>query len=200
VTGSEGERPTEISAYVATRAEAELGGRHVAMVGLMGTGKSTVGRLVAASLHRDLIDNDQLVAELGGPDVAAVLQTGGEPAIRSLESEVLRRQLSVTRPAVLAVAAGTVLSPDNRVQLAEHATVVWLVAPVDVLVDRLRGSDQRRPFVSDRADVEAVLAEQRDERSALYAQLADIAVDVSTATPSESAVAVLDGLARPPAS
>jgi shikimate kinase len=167
-------------------------GRHLALIGLMGVGKSTVGRVLAARLGRRFFDNDELVSDLGRPDVATVTRDDGEAAMRSLEADVLRQQLAAPEPAVLSVAAGTVVSAENRRLLDEACVVVWLTAPVSLLAARVTSSEQGRPFI--RGDAAAVLGRQLDERSGWYAELADVVVDVAGRSPDAIADAVLAGL------
>jgi shikimate kinase len=155
----------------------------------MGAGKSTVGRVLATRLARPFLDNDAEVAELGEPDVATVTREQGEQAMRDLEAEVLRRQLAEPAPAVLSIAAGTVLSAENRRRLAGACIIVWLTAPVSLLAARVTSSQQGRPFIRDHA--ETVLAAQLTERSGWYRELADVVVDVADRSPDAIADAIL---------
>ena len=106
--------------------------QHVVLVGLMGTGKTTVGRALAERLHRRLLDSDLLIEARTGRTVRQIFQDEGEPAFRALETEVLIEALAQTTPSVIAAAGGVVLSEQNRRALkAAPAKVVWLRAEPD---------------------------------------------------------------------
>ena len=149
---------------------------HVVLVGMMGVGKTTVGRRVAEALGRPFVDSDAVIEARTGRSVAEIFEADGEPAFRAVESEVLIDALASAEPAVIAAAGGTVLSEANRVALRRAGTVVWLRAPVDLLVSRVAGSTHRPAIAADPAATLARLAEGRDE---LYAEVADLVVDAS---------------------
>lgn len=159
------------------------------LVGMMGVGKSTVGRIVAAQLDRPLYDSDEMIEARAGRTVREIWEADGEPAFRVLETEVLRDALAETEPSVIAAAGGVVLSRANREALrAEGVDVVWLLATVDVLVDRVRNG-MHRPLLDD--DPEGTLRTMFREREALYREVADAVVSVDNRSPSDVAKAVL---------
>ena len=162
---------------------------HVVLVGMMGVGKSTVGRLVAAELDRPLFDSDEMIEARTGRTVREIWAADGEPAFRTLETDTLLEALGTTEPSVIAAAGGVVLSEANREALASaDAHVVWLLADVEVLVDRVRNG-MHRPLLDD--DPETVLRNLYDERELLYQEVADAIVSVDHRTPTEVARAVL---------
>ena len=155
---------------------------HVVLVGMMGAGKTTVGRLLAEQLGRRLIDSDELIEATSGRTVREIWRTDGEPAFRVLETAALRDALADPEPLVIAAAGGVVLSEENRAALTDaHAVVVWLRAPPEVLVGRV-GRDEHRPLLDD--DPAATLQRMEDDREALYQEVADVTVDTA-ATPPE---------------
>lgn len=93
---------------------AEAVPRHLVLVGMMGAGKTTVGRIVAARLARPFLDSDELVEAETGRTVREIFETDGEAAFRRLEREVLERSLASPTPAVIAAAGGTVLDAAGR--------------------------------------------------------------------------------------
>jgi hypothetical protein len=102
---------------------------HLVLVGMMGTGKTTVGTVLARRLGRPLIDSDAEVEARTGRTVREIFETDGEAAYRPLETEALLDALTSAAPAVIAAAGGVVLSATNRQALKEHAgLVVWLRA------------------------------------------------------------------------
>jgi shikimate kinase len=162
---------------------------HLVLVGMMGVGKSTIGRMVAAELDRPLFDSDEMIEERTGRTVREIWATDGEPAFRTLETDTLLEALAEPEPSVIAAAGGVVLSERNREALQEaDARVVWLMADVDVLVDRVRNGGHR-PLLDD--DPEATLRRLYAVRAPLYQEIADAIVSVDHRSPTEVARAVL---------
>ena len=163
--------------------------RHVVLVGMMGAGKSSVGRALAAELGRPLFDSDEMIEERTGRTVRDIWEADGEPAFRRLETETLLDALAASEPSVIAAAGGIVLAEANRRALAEaDAYVVWLVASPDVLVDRVRRG-MHRPLLDD--DPERTLRRMYAEREALYQEVADGVVSVDHRSVGEVTKAVL---------
>jgi shikimate kinase len=162
---------------------------HLVLVGMMGVGKSTVGRIVAAELDRPLFDSDEMIESRTGRTVREIWATDGEPAFRTLETDTLLGALAEPEPSVIAAAGGVVLSERNREALqTADARVVWLMADVDVLVDRVSNGGHR-PLLDD--DPEATLRRLYAVRAPLYQEVADAIVSVDHRSPTEVAKAVL---------
>jgi shikimate kinase len=125
---------------------------HVVLVGMMGTGKTTVGRLLAEQLGRPFIDTDEAVEARTGRTVAELFEAVGERGFRAEESAVLAAVLADPTPAVVAAAGGSVLDPANRQVIREAGSVgglvVWLRADVAVLARRV-ASGTHRPLLGD---------------------------------------------------
>lgn len=149
---------------------------HVVLVGMMGVGKSTVGRRVAEALGRPFSDSDSVIEARTGRTVAEIFAHEGEPAFRALETEVLAEVLASEAPHVVAAAGGVVLEEANRRTLKAAGTVVWLQAPLGLLVERVAGSTHRPALEEDPAGTLARLAEGREE---LYAEVSDLLVDAA---------------------
>ncbi len=162
---------------------------HLVLVGMMGVGKSTVGRMVASELARPLFDSDEMIEERTGRTVREIWSADGEAAFRTLETETLLEALAEPEQSVIAAAGGVVLSERNRLALAgADAHVVWLLAEVDVLVDRVR-MGMHRPLLDD--DPEGTLRRMYVEREPLYQEVADAIVSVDHRSPNDVAKAVL---------
>lgn len=147
---------------------------HIVLIGMMGVGKSTVGRRVARELSRPFVDSDDEVVARTGRAVIEIFATDGEPAFRAIEEEVMADLLASPTPSVIAAAGGSVLSASTRARLRESGTVVWMRAPVDVLVGRTsRGT--HRPALAD--NPRATLTQMETDRESLYGEVADITVD-----------------------
>ncbi len=147
----------------------------IVLVGMMGAGKTSVGERLAERRGWALFDTDRQVEQMVGQPVAEIWVADGEAAFRSLEAQVLADALAATTPAVVAAAGGTVLEPRNRLLLCAHTPVVWLRAEVDTLARRL-GSGDDRPLLA--GDVVGSLTRLYAQRRPLYAEVADVAVDV----------------------
>jgi shikimate kinase len=148
----------------------------VVLVGLMGAGKSTVGRRIAAMTSRRFVDVDVAIVERVGKTVRQLWEEGGEAAYRALESRVVLETLAGKEGAVLAAPGGVVLDPLVRSALGD-AFVVWLKADPAELADRVR-RDDHRPLLAE--NPHEVLAKMADDRSTLYAQVADMVVDTDS--------------------
>lgn len=160
---------------------------HVALVGLSGTGKSTVAPLLAARRGLVPVDLDAAVAAAAGRPVAEIFASDGEAVFRSMESVALSAALSGPS-SVVATGGGVVLDPANRTLLAERATVVWLRADPASLVDRLVLSSEERPLLAGGTDVALDrLVQMASERGPLYEEVADLAVPVDGRTAVEVA-------------
>jgi shikimate kinase len=150
----------------------------VVLVGLMGTGKTTVGRRLAARLDRDFLDADAAVVEITDRTIAEIFATDGEDGFRAIEADVLEELLEHHRPAVIASGGGVVLREDSRTRLqAPEVTVVWLSASPAFLASRIEGKPHR-PLLAGPESALEVLTRLHADRSPLYAEVADITVDV----------------------
>ncbi|HEU5103677.1 MAG TPA: shikimate kinase [Roseiflexaceae bacterium] len=149
----------------------------IALVGLSGVGKSSVGRQLAARLGWPLRDIDALIVQSEGRSIAQIFADAGEARFRDLESAALQQAFSAGA-CVVATGAGIVLRPENRALLRQRAFVIWLDAPTDILVARLQGHDEARPLVGV-ADPAARLEAQRAARAALYAEIAHVRLDAA---------------------
>jgi len=149
--------------------------RHVVLVGLMGVGKSTVGRRLAKELQRPFADVDEQVELRAGRTIPALFADEGEEAFRALEASVLADLLASSAPLVLAGGGGVVTIQANRAALAAaEAYVVWLRASPEFLAGRT--DPTHRPLLA--GDAAGTLARLAEERAPLYEAAADVAVDV----------------------
>ncbi len=163
----------------------------IVLVGLMGAGKSTVGRLVADATQRTFVDVDVAITARTGKTVRELWEEGGESAYRSLESDEVHAALH-RDDVVLAAPGGAILDPAVRYALAD-AFVVWLRADPAVLGGRVRAGDHR-PLLG--ADPASDLAAMAADRSALYAAVADLVVDTDVRGPGEAATWIIEHLPR----
>jgi shikimate kinase len=160
--------------------------RHVVLIGLMGSGKTTVGGELAALLGRPLVDNDQQVVATSGRTVAEISTRDGVAEMRRLEREALAEALASPVPSVITAAAGAILDDEARGWL-RGPFVVWLRVDPATLAARV-AHDPVRPLLGD--DPETVLRAMEQQRQRLYAEVADYAVDVGRLAPAKLAAAI----------
>jgi shikimate kinase len=168
----------------------------IVLVGLMGTGKSTVARTLATHYGLECLDTDKLVEARAGKPVRQMFTEDGEDAFRDLESDVLSSCLKSPHGAVIAGAGGVVLREENRHLLNAArqdagAIVVWLHAQPDVLSIRT-ANGTHRPLLDD--DREGTLVRMSQERAPLYSEVADIVVDVSERSQESVCALLIDAI------
>ncbi|CAN1209520.1 shikimate kinase [Tumidithrix helvetica PCC 7403] len=151
-----------------------LKGTSVFLIGMMGAGKSTIGKLLAAQLDYRFLDTDQLVETCAGQTIPEIFARSGEASFREIEHQVLGQVSAYTR-LVVATGGGIVLNQMNWSHL-HHGLVVWLDVPVPVLYDRLTNATVQRPLLQTENPLLTLtnIYEQRWDR---YAQ-ADIRITV----------------------
>lgn len=143
------------------------GGRSLVLIGLMGAGKSTVGRRLAARLGMDFIDADEAIETAAGMSITEIFDKFGEPAFRDGERRVIARIIAGP-PCVLATGGGAFVNEETRALILRDALAVWLDADIETLVARV-ARRQTRPLLVGK-DPRAVLTELAAVRNPLYAQ------------------------------
>ncbi|MEW6492814.1 MAG: shikimate kinase [Cyanobacteriota bacterium] len=151
-----------------------LQGTSVFLVGMMGSGKSTVGRLLAHQLGYRFYDSDVVIERVADKTINQIFADDGKESFRQLESQVLS-QLSAQIRSIIATGGGIVMQQLNWSYL-HHGLVIWLDAPVDVLIDRLR-EDTTRPLLQQENPIQT-LQNIFDQRRNLYAE-ADLHIRIS---------------------
>lgn len=155
------------------RLRTALGARSLIMVGLMGCGKSSVGRRLAAKLALPFIDADEEIERVAAKSINEIFADHGEEYFRNGERKVIARLLS-QGPQVLATGGGAFINPETRAQIKSSGISIWLKADLPLLMRRVSKRDTR-PLLS-AADPEAVMRELMQQRYPTYAQ-ADVVVE-----------------------
>ena len=150
-----------------------LGPRSIVLVGLMGAGKSTVGRRLAARLDLPFKDADTEIEAAAGMSIADIFATHGEPYFRDGERRVIARLLQ-EGPSVLATGGGAFMHSETRAWIAQNGISVWLKAEIEVLMRRVR-KRSNRPLLKN-ADPESSMRQLMASRQPVYA-LADLTVE-----------------------
>ena len=146
---------------------------NIFLVGPMGAGKSTVGRQLARALKKRFIDSDKAIEERTGASIALIFDVEGEEGFRKREQAMID-ELSALDGIVLATGGGAVLGETNRANLMSRGYVVYLSAPVELLVERT-ARDRSRPLLQT-ADPARRVSELLAERDPLYRDVADTVV------------------------
>jgi shikimate kinase len=166
--------------------------RTLALVGLMGAGKSAVGRRLAKVLGAEFADADELIVAAAGMSIPDIFEKYGEPEFRDLERRVIARVLEGPC-VVLALGGGAFVDPQTRAHVKRRALSVWLRADLDTLVCRTMRKKGTRPLLAG-GDPRAVLGELMQRRYPIYAE-ADHVVD-SDEQPPETVVGRIMALLR----
>jgi shikimate kinase len=163
----------------------------ILLVGMMGAGKTTTGRLLAERLGWGYRDSDADVESATGMTVPELFARDGEAAFRAAEASVLADACADSSPSVVSVAGGAVLSADNRRVIAHSGIVVWLRARPGTLAARV-GDGVGRPLLD--GDPATALAHLSSVRAPLYADLADVILDVDELSPTAVVDRIVDSM------
>ena len=172
----------------------DLRERTIALVGLMGVGKSTIGRRLAGALGLPFRDADQEIEKAAGRSISDIFAERGEDEFRAGERRVITRLLE-EGPHVLSTGGGAFMNPKTRALIKEKAISVWLKADLDVLVRRVSRKDTR-PLLAGR-DPREVLERLMVERYPVYA-LADIVVETDDRPAGAAVETIMEALERRP--
>ncbi|SDX35736.1 shikimate kinase AroK [Marinobacter mobilis] len=154
--------------------------KRVVLVGPMGAGKSTIGRLLARELGYQFLDSDRLIEERCGANIPWIFDVEGEDGFRQRETAMLA-ELAEREGIVLATGGGAVMKPENHACLRKEAKIIYLRTSIEQQVERTR-KDRNRPLLQN-DNPEAVLRNLFAIRDPLYRQLADIVIHTDRKSP-----------------
>jgi shikimate kinase len=165
-----------------------LKGVDIYLIGMMGVGKTTVGKLLAEKIGYGFLDTDEVIVKAAGKSINEIFAENGEAEFRQLESNVLAQVCAYTK-LIIATGGGIVMQQHNWSYL-HHGVIVWLDVPIPILLKRL-AEDNTRPLLQD-SNPESKLQSLLEERQSLYSQ-ADLHITISaTETPEEIATRILE--------
>ena len=153
----------------------------ISLCGFMGSGKTTVGRILADALGCPFLDLDELIVNKAGKSIPDIFAEDGEAAFRQLEARLLKQTVEKygEGTAVLSLGGGAVLTPASAALLQEKTVCIYLRATLDTLTDRLAGETAGRPLA------DSALAERLAAREPLYEKTAHVTIDTDGLSPEE---------------
>ena len=169
-----------------------LGDRSIVLIGMMGVGKSSIGRRLGARLGIPFIDADAEIEKAAGMSIADIFARHGEAAFRSGEARVIARLLN-GGPQVLATGGGAVMNPETRALIQKKGVSIWLSAEFELLLRRISKRKAERPMLQT-ADPAATLRELLAKREPIYTQ-ADLTVESRDVPHDAVVVEILERLA-----
>jgi shikimate kinase len=166
--------------------------KSVVLIGMMGVGKSTVGRQLAQRLNVQFIDSDEAIVEAAGMTIPEIFERFGEDYFRDGERRVIAR-LVEGKPSIIATGGGAFINEQTRALIKERCTSVWIDAKLDILVARVSRKNTRPLLIG--KDPKVVLRELAETRNPIYA-LADIKVRSDTAPHGKTTRQIMEALKK----
>lgn len=161
---------------------------NIALIGMPGAGKSTIGHILAGWLGYSFVDTDQLICDSAGLSLHEILQTGGNDALRAIEEQVICG-LDLNQ-SIISTGGSAIYSQSGMARLHQIAKIIYLHCKLDVVLERIGDGSKRgiigRPGQS--------IVDLYEERKTLYEQHADFTIDSSTGSPEKTALKIIDAL------
>jgi len=170
-----------------------LGRRSIVFVGMMGCGKSSIGRMIAATLEIDFFDSDTEIEKAADMAVAEIFEKYGEEEFRRGEGKVIERLLE-TGPHVIAIGGGAFMTKSVRDVIGKHSISIWIRADIDLLLSRVLRKPGKRPLLAT-GDPKAILEKLSRTRNPVYA-LADLQIESAKTSKIKTRDQVLDALSN----
>jgi len=151
----------------------------IVLIGMMGSGKSTIGKLLASVIDANFLDMDKLIEDREAQSISEIFETKGESYFRAVE-HLMAKSLIKNKNVVIATGGGVVINTDTMTALKENSTVVYLHIPVAKIVERLKG-DRSRPLLQN-TSLDEKLEQVYSERKGFYKSYADVILTVDDKT------------------
>lgn len=164
------------------------------LIGPFGSGKTTVGKVLAAATGRIFIDSDHEIEKQTGVDIPWIFEKEGEAGFRKRESEVIN-QLTQQHHIILSTGGGAILAPENREQLKNRGVVIYLTVSIEQQMKRVIHNKHARPLLKTYDSHEKLLELSR-LREPFYLEIADFIYDTDNNRPQEIADAILNDIAQ----
>lgn len=159
--------------------------KNIILIGMMGSGKTTIGKVLADKMHYKHLDTDDLIVSMNGFSINDIFKTAGETKFRELESLVIDKIISLNS-VVISTGGGIILNPENVRKLKSMGKIVYLKGSVEQLEKNLQGSEDTRPLLKTHS-LDAILM----VRNSLYEQAADWTIDIDQKSVEEIVTSVL---------
>ncbi|MBB5353194.1 shikimate kinase [Haloferula luteola] len=164
--------------------------QNIVLIGFMGCGKTTIGRILARMLGCPFVDLDQLIEEKAGTTISSIFAERGEPYFRLVEAAILHELAAPGPQRVISTGGGIITRRRSRRLLKQLGYVVWLQAPVEIILDRTR-RNRDRPLL-ETEDPKSRIQALLDHRQPHYREVADLEIDTSGLDPEETACGILE--------
>jgi len=151
--------------------------KNIFLIGLLGTGKTTVGRQLSRKLKMEFYDSDRVIEERTGVDIPLIFEKEGEAGFRARETAIID-ELTQKKNIVLATGGGAILNAENRNHLVNRGTVFYLKSNLQTLVERT-SKDKNRPLLQTGEPVETTLKNLLEQRGPLYEETADYVIETA---------------------
>ena len=168
--------------------------QNIFLIGLMGAGKTTIGRQIASELSLEFFDSDHEIENRTGVTITHIFDIEGETGFRKRETAILD-ELTTKKGIVLATGGGAILEAENRQFLMSRGTIIYLYADIETLLERT-SKDRNRPLLQTE-DPQAVLKELFEIRDPLYRETADIIIDTGKDSARLALKEILEELQNP---
>lgn len=165
---------------------------NIFLIGLMGAGKTTIGKLLAQRLEQPFLDADQVLEDRCGVKISTIFDLEGEEGFRDRETDILRDQTQ-QKNIILATGGGAVIRAENRQLLSDNGIVVYLRVSPSLLAQRMK-NDQHRPLLHQGKPMYTVLKDLHEKRHPLYEEIADITINSTRHPPKRIMETILQRL------
>ena len=171
----------------------KLGAKSIVLIGMMGCGKSAIGKVIATRLGLQFQDSDAEIVEAAGMSIPDIFENFGEPEFRRLENRVIERLLK-EGPSVIALGGGAFMSKKTRQSISRRAISIWLKADLELLLSRVSRRPGKRPLLA-KGDPRKILEDLLALREPVY-EHADLHVSSTTGSKIQTRDAVLEALTQ----